>query len=246
MSRFAEVLRQVSAELDLPQPTKSRILLEMAGDLEDLYQHHLSRGLDEAAAAQSAEEAFVASDEALKHLARIHESGARLSDRAARQVGTLWEKALLVIWVLAVILLVGKVATEERFFYMVSPFVWPIVALAVAAFAFSMWKLYELFLRKPPDVRRLRSGLNTLLFLSAVTLAVSASGYLYNLRWLAYNSYESAPEVIFRMAGTWFLATSSMVILGLSTATFTALMWFLLANLVARFERREVNALLAQ
>ena len=57
MRRIAEVLKQVSDGLDLPQPTKSRILLEMAGDLEDLYQHHLSQGFDEAAAASTGERA---------------------------------------------------------------------------------------------------------------------------------------------------------------------------------------------
>ena len=78
MSRFAEVLTRISAGLDLPQATRSRILLEMAGDLEDLYQHHRSQGLDEAQATRRAEEAFVASDEALKHLAHIHEASGGL------------------------------------------------------------------------------------------------------------------------------------------------------------------------
>ena len=52
MSRFAGVLKRVSDGLDLPQPTRSRILLEMAGDLQDLYEHHLGQGMDEERAAQ--------------------------------------------------------------------------------------------------------------------------------------------------------------------------------------------------
>jgi hypothetical protein len=244
MSRFAGVLRQVNDGLDLPQPTRSRILLEMAGDLEDLFQHHLSQGFDEAEAARRAEEAFVASDEALKHLARIHESGGRFTDRVTRQVGSLWEKVLLVVWVLAVIFLASTVATEERFFLIVSPFVWPIAGLAASTFGFTLWKLYELFVRKPPDVRRLRSGLSVLLFIAGASLAVSSCGLFYNMRWLAFRAFEGAPESVFRMAGGWFLATSSMMIIGLLTAILSALVWFLLANLVARAESREAVALL--
>ncbi|MFQ5526218.1 MAG: hypothetical protein ACE5GX_08135 [Thermoanaerobaculia bacterium] len=193
----------------------------------------------------STREAFVASDEALKHLARIHKTSTRFTDRVTRQVGTIWEKALLVIWVLAVIFFVGRVATEERFFFAVSPFLWPIGLLAVSALVFSGWKLYELFVRKPPDVRRVRAGLSVLLFLDAAILGVSASGLLYSLRWYAYHSFDGAPETVFRMFATWTLATSSMMILGLLTATLTAFLWFMLANLVARFERREAKALLA-
>ncbi len=244
MSRFSQVLTRISDELELPQPTRSRILLEMAGDLEDLYEHHRAQGLDEAQAARRAEEAFVASDEALKHLARIHEAGGGLADRVARQAGSWWEKALLVIWLLAVILIAGAVVTEEQFFFVVSPFVWPIAGIALAGLGFSLTKLYQLFLKKPPDPRRLRSGLGTLLFLSAASLTVSACGFFYHLRWWAMQTWNHGPETMFQIAGTWMLAISSMMILGLLTAIITALVWFLLANLVARAEHREADALL--
>lgn len=244
MSRFAAVLRTVSERLDLPQPVKSRILLEMAGDLEDLYRHHLEEGFEEARAAELAEDAFAVSDEALKHLARVHESGSRFTDRLTRQVGSWWEKALLIVWVLAVVLLVATVAAEERFFLVVSPFVWPLLGLALGVFAFSLWKLYELFLKKPPDVRRLRSGLGVLLFFAGTSLAVSVCGLVYNLRWYAYHSWKGAPESVFEMFTAWILATSAMMIIGLVTAILAALMWLLLANLVTRSEHREVDALL--
>ena len=245
MSRFAAVLKRVSDGLDLPQPVRSRILLEMAGDLEDLYQHHRGEGLSEDEAAQRAEEAFAASGEALKHLAHIHEANGSLTDRVTRQVGSWWEKSLLVIWLLAVILVAGAVVTEVQFFVIISPFVWPIVGFAVAAVLFAACKLYVLSFQKPPDLRRLRSGLGALLFLAAASLVVSACGFFYHLRWYAFQTSEKAPETVFMMFGDWTLAISSMMIIGLLTAIFTALVWFLLVNLVSRIENREVDALLA-
>ena len=245
MSRFAAVLKKVSDGLDLPQPTRSRILLEMAGDLEDLYEHHRGQGLDDAEAAKRAEEAFVTSDEALKHLARIHEANGGFTDRVARQAGSWWEKALLVIWLLAVIVVAEAVVTEVHFFVIISPFVWPIVGLAVAAFVFTLWKLYVLFFKKPPDARRLRSGLGALVFLAAASLMLSVCGFFYHLRWYAFQTREQAPETVFMMFGNWTLAISSMMIIGLLTAIFAALAWFLLVNLVTRIENRQAEALLA-
>ena len=245
MSRFAGVLKRISDGLDLPQPTRSRILLEMAGDLEDLYEHHRDQGLDEEEALQRAEEAFVASDEALKHLARIHETSGGLTDRVTRQVGSWWEKILLLIWLVAVILVAGAVITKVHFFVIISPFVWPIVGLAVAALAFTSWKLHQLFLRKPPDPRSFRSGLGVLLFAAAASLALAVCGFFYHLRWYAMRAWEGGPEHLFGMFSAWTLAVSSLMIIGLLTAIFTALVWFLLAGLVARAENREAAALLA-
>ncbi len=245
MSRFAGVLKKVSDGLDLPQPTRSRILLEMAGDLEDLYEHHRGQGLDEDQAARRAEEAFAVSDEALKHLARIHERNSGLAERVTRQVGTWWEKVLLVIWLLAVILVSEAVVTEVHFFVIISPFVWPIVGLALAALAFTLWKLYQLFLRKPTDPRSFRSGLGALLFLAAASLAISVTGFFYHLRWYAFQVWDGGPEKMFGLLSNWILAISSLMIIGLLTAIFTALVWFLLAGLVARAENRQAAVLLA-
>jgi hypothetical protein len=77
MNRFASLLREVNNRLNLPQPTKSRILLEMAGDLEDLYNFYRGQGLDENEAVQKAEEKIDASYEALAELVEIHQTSYR-------------------------------------------------------------------------------------------------------------------------------------------------------------------------
>ena len=41
MSRFAASLREISGRLNLPQPARARVLTEIAGDLDDLYQAFL-------------------------------------------------------------------------------------------------------------------------------------------------------------------------------------------------------------
>ena len=65
MSRFTGLLKRTAARLDLPQPTKSHVLLEMAADLEDLFAAYRERGFGEEEAARRVEEKFDASDDAL-------------------------------------------------------------------------------------------------------------------------------------------------------------------------------------
>jgi hypothetical protein len=72
MERFAPVLRRVDRELEVRDPERSRILLELAGDLEELYRAYRSRGCSEEEARRRAE-AWLAPDEAsLGGLRRLH------------------------------------------------------------------------------------------------------------------------------------------------------------------------------
>lgn len=72
MSRFSQVLRQVEGRLKAPEPERSRILAELAGDLEDLYQAYRERGLAEAEARREAEKWLAPSKAALESLHSVH------------------------------------------------------------------------------------------------------------------------------------------------------------------------------
>ena len=71
MNRFGGVLQKARDQLQIPEPARTRVLLEMASDLEDSYQIYLSQGCDEPEAVRRAEESFGTSEEALKHLVNI-------------------------------------------------------------------------------------------------------------------------------------------------------------------------------
>ena len=166
MNRFADVLQQARDRLQVPEPSRTRILLEMSSDLEDSYQYFLDQGHDESEAVRRAEEAFGTSEDALRHLVRIHQSGVGgIADRVSGQIGRVWEKVLLLALLLFEVWLAIKVLTDDTLFVFVSPFVWPILAVGLAAFLFTVWKLYQIFTSSGQDVRQLRSGLGAMLFL---------------------------------------------------------------------------------
>ena len=245
MNRFADVLKQARDQLQLPEPSRSRILLEIAADLEDSYQFFLSQGLDEATAAQKAEEAFGTSEESLKHLARIHKSNmGGIADRVSGPGVRVWEKILLMLLIAFEIWLAVKVLSDGAFFVHLSPFVWPIAGLALSAIAITGWKLFQIFSRSGQDVRRLRSGLGVLLFLAGASLAVAGCGFLFHLQRFFRLNVENAPESLVMNLAGWMIQISSMMTLGLLTAILTALMWFVLAGLVARSEMRQMETLL--
>jgi len=45
MDNFKPILKEINSKLDLPQPTKSRIILEIAADLNDTFDTYKKQGL---------------------------------------------------------------------------------------------------------------------------------------------------------------------------------------------------------
>lgn len=246
MNRFADVLNRVRDRLEIPEPARTRIVLEMAADLEDSYSYYLEQGNNEAKAERLAREAFGTSDEALGHLIKVHQSGiGGLADRVSSQVGRFWARSLLAILLLFELWLARVVLTEEAFRFYVSPFVWPIAALALMGFGFTVWKLVQIFSKSGGSVSRLRSGLSVLLFCSGASLVVSFSGLFYHLQRFFRLNFERAPESLFMNFAGWMASMSSMMTIGLLVAILSALVWFVLSSAVARAEMRQMEALLA-
>ena len=159
MNRFAPLLKSINARLDLPQPTKSRIILEIAADLEDLYQFYQSKGLPEKEATQKAKEKFDVTDEALMDLIQIHESILRRwMDRISEQAQNRWEHMVMILILIFIALLSSRAILSTRFFMNTSLFVLPIVGIAFFIIAKALEKGYYLYIKKDHNIRSLREG----------------------------------------------------------------------------------------
>lgn len=246
MTRFAPLLQQASARLDLPQPTKSRILMEMAGDLDDLFQHHMAQGLDEAEAARLAEEAFALDEDSLKYLMKIHRSAVeRFGDALAGQAATWWEKMLLLLLVGFVLLLAMGAAFQQDLLSSATVFLWPVLGLAVIAFAFVVVKLGRLVRRRDLDLRRFRRGLWWLLFLALAMLTTGFFGLTLEFCRHMYRLGQAPVlEDMRGPTGYWLERVAVTMNITMLTAILTAIVWFLLINLAARLEKRRAAELL--
>ena len=245
MTRFANVVEQNRERLQIPEPARTRILLEIASDLEDSYQHYLEQGCDQEEATRRAEETFGTSEESVHLLERVYRAGVGgVGERFTQQIGTLWAKFLMVALLAFEILLAFRILSDRTFFVYPSPFLWPIAVLALAAFLFTIWKLVQIFSRPSADWRRLRTGLGIPLFFAGAALAVTALGFLFHMQRFFRLNWERAPETLFMNFAGWMATISSMMTIGLLTATLAGLLWFVLSWLVARSEAREIEGLL--
>lgn len=254
MNRFAPLLRKLHDRIDLPQPTRSRIILELAADMEDTYRAYLERGIGEAEAAEKTAEKYDFSDEALRELIAVHETFfRRLLYRVSGQAQSAWERTLLIFALLTVAALAGHAYAASDFLKGASIFLWPVLGLSAAAGLLAFRKLYFLFIKKDHNLRTLRSGVGTVAFLGLTALAVGVFGYFVEL----YRSGGAAmilESKLFHVVtmktmdllsvADWLTKISSLVMTSLLAAIFTAMLWFLLVDRILRIERAEAALLL--
>ena len=139
MSRFAPLLRRTGQRLEIPQPARSRVLLELAGDLEDLYDLYLQRGLDEVEAARRVEEKFAVSDDVLIQLTRLHQSALRRwLDRLSEQAQTRWERSILAAVIQFVVVVTGPKLVTITFDRDASGWIWGVAIIGVIALALGL------------------------------------------------------------------------------------------------------------
>jgi hypothetical protein len=244
MSRFSEVLRRSAARLDLPQPIRSHVLLEMAADLEDMFAAYRQRGLSENEAEFKVMERFDASDDALRELTRLHSSAfRRWMDRFSAQARTVWERVMLVAILLFVALMTGRPLLSTTFFRDASGFIWPAILIGIATLGIFLAKGYQLYLKKDHDIRGLSRWLPTLLLLACAAPANGLFGYILTL-YSAMTRIAGEIEMAGPYLTVWLFGSTVTMIFSLLVAILAAVFWFVLINKVARIEVAEAALIL--
>lgn len=243
MSRFVGTLRRISDRLTIPQPARSRVLLEISADMEDLRRHYLDRGLGEEEAALRVESEFSLSEEALGELVGVHGNPlTRVLDGLSAQTRGRWERALLVLLLLFVAVVAGRLMLTREFFATASPLAWPILAGMLVALGLSAVKGYRLQIRRDHDPRRLRGGLNLLPMLGLGMLAYAFAGLWLNLGWTALRIQTRLDEMGFLLAD-WLMSSATLLITAHVCALLCGLLWFLLDLRVGTIEGQEAALL---
>jgi hypothetical protein len=244
MSRFAELLSRTGRKLDIPQPGRSRVLLELAGDLEDLYDLYRRRGLGEAQAVRKVEEKFAVSDDVLAQLVRLHRSAfRRWMDRFSEQAQTRWERAILVALILFVAAVSGPQLLTTAFFREASSYIWVVAAITLAAAALALGKVYQLVVKKDHRVDHLRTGLPSLLLLGCASLFTGVFGLMAQIHTAMARIGGGAEQAQVPLAEL-LLGSSATMIASLLVAVFIAVVWFFLISKVKRIEQAEAALLL--
>jgi hypothetical protein len=258
MNPFKTVLTKLQNRLELPQPEKSRILLEIAGDLDDLYQYYKDQGIEEEKAIQRVLEKIDLSDENLKELIHIHQPRLKgWMDRLSEQAQTRWERIILVSIFLIVIIACGRVIVTTPFFIHASPFIWPVLGSGVFSIILALWKIYHLYIRKNHSIRNIRKGLSLIFYLGLFNIIFGVTGYYIELLNAGDRSFILGSRLFFlitemspRFQETldyiiwWYTRTAAMVMTSLVASMISGILWYLLHNKVTQIEQYEAMLLL--
>lgn len=226
MTRFSRVLRRVESRLKAPEPERSRILMELAADLEDLYRTYRERGLDDSEARRKAEQWLVPSTSALDSLRSVHVPAfERLLDRLS---GTTRGRVELGIVSLVSLIAVGGslfAALRAGAVAPSAPTLWAVAFLAALGVGAAVRQGYTLFVRGDRLRQGWRGRLHRVLAAAVATALAGLVGAGVRL------SLTDAPAGAGADAAAFWsqVATATTVAaLGLSASLLLALLWLLL------------------
>lgn len=259
MNRFANQLRSLEERLDLPQPLKARILMEIAADMEDLFSHYAGQGKDEQTAESKVLEKMELSDASLQALIEVHKSGfQRFVERLTQESRNRWERAVLIMILLIVAALSMRIVIAVPMIVQSTTFVWPVLCVGFFALSLFIVRVYTLYIKKDHRKERLRRGIPLLMYLAGTSLLIGVFGYFVEL----YRAGEFALlmdyKLIILMAPVrmgseselkflveWMMKGSSLIMVSMLVTILIALFWFMLINKVQKIECMVLERLLA-
>jgi hypothetical protein len=244
MSRFAQALSDVASRLTLPEPVRSRVLLEMAADMEDLHQAYLERGLPEEEARASVLEHFDLSQEALRELAAVHDSPLERSlTSLSGQAHRPWARTLLGL--LGLFVAAGNVSLffEGGLLSHASPLAWVLLAILATGLAGGAWKARLLRSSPAPGEPRVRSGVSFLLGLAGLQVVLGFAGVWVELYRSGLRIRSAPGEALIHIVGWMHLASATLVV-ALSSALILGFLWFFLEGRAQRLQAAAAASLL--
>ncbi len=245
MTDFAPHLRALSTGLMVPEPNRSRILLEVASDMEDLLEHYLAKGMDRDQAVATVQEHFDLSEEALRELTRVHASPFQQSlEGISGQARKGWERAVLLL--VGLFVLPGLVFPLAKPAVLVDagPLAWGLIPTLAVALVLGVREGAGLSGKNALRGGRIpRLGIRTLPAFSLLLLGLGFAGAWLEFYRAALRVREAPQQALVHLIHWLHLASATLVV-ALSGALLTALFWFFLEARATHLEERAAARLL--
>jgi hypothetical protein len=245
MSDFSIPLRDLATRLPIPEPARSRVLLEMATDMEDLLHVLLESGKERSEAIRAVEEQFDLSEEALKELVQIHSSPLQRSlEGLSSQAPSPWERGILILVGLFVAPGLVLHLVQPSILQDASPLAFGLLLVLAISLGLGGWRAVTLFRPGAGEGGAIpRKGIRALPGLALLLLGLGFSGSWVEL-YRAILAIRAGPEpAIVHLVG-WLHMASATLVVALSGALLTGLVWFFLEVRAASLEERAATAML--
>jgi len=256
MKRFSDLLNSLNNKIDLPQPQKSRIILEIAADLNDMYNHYLTKGLNETEAIDKAKEKFELSDDIIADLSDIHANMFRQwLEKTIGKTQDIWERILfLMLFVFFALSTVFAIITTP-FFSDSSIFIYPIIVVFIAVLITWSVKYYQLYIKKDHAIKHLNIGISLFKYLGVAILFIGLSGYFVELYFYGTETLLLGPLFIVIITDVnqtlpqvvdYLIKSSSLMMICMFAILITGFLWFTISQKITAIEQAEAEILLAE
>jgi hypothetical protein len=244
MKKPAAVLRNIDKALDIPQPSRSRVILEISADMQDLYEYYVGQGLGDEQAWERTVEEFDLSPEEIAAIARVHDSHLRrfFDGLSTRARGTL-ERMALAIAMMPVALVGYRLTRSGDMLRDSGLWIWPLLAGAIAALALGMSKWYGLFVVKEHNIRAVRKRLDVVLYIALGQIGTGIAGMYVDLfRAWATSSADKAMATVYLVH--WLQRSSALLSAAMIMALVSGLIWVVNSSKAASIEQNEAELLI--
>lgn len=242
MDRFKPALRKAARELDLPRTARAPILIEMAADLEALFEHHRRNGASEEEAARRAEQAVLGSAEMIRRLGRLHRGTWRSwSEDIGARLSSGVDLLLMAAAVAPMLIVAAAMAALTLFDQPSSAFTWGGIAFALMIIALVAAEVIRLLGHRPIRSRRL----SVILVLSVLAPTFGVLAVTLGIHDTLSGLSTATSDVGSHVALAAVLAREGAgLLVGLLVGIAGALSWFILMSRSSLQIADEVDAML--
>jgi len=255
MKHFTQFLNNLNDKIDLPQPLKSRIILEIAADLNDTYKYYLNSGLPDSEAVKKAKEKFEITDSIIADLSRLHTNLFRQwLEKTIGKTQDIWERILFFLLFAFLILATIFSVLTTPFLSKSSVFAYPLVLFFVAVVLTWSAKFYQLYIKKDHNIKHLNSGIFLFKLFGIAILFSGFAGYFVELYFSGGEAMIMGPLFIILISDAhtlsltleFLIKSSSLMMICMMAILISGLLWFSLMQKIHAIEKAEAEILLAQ
>ncbi|MCF7921025.1 MAG: hypothetical protein K9N06_14090 [Candidatus Cloacimonetes bacterium] len=246
---FRELLSMIGNKLPVKEPEKSRILLEIASDMSDTYELLLSQNKTPADARGEVCRRFAFSESELAELSSVYlTSWQRVFSAINHIISSPVEKVIFLAVMFLVAIISGRYFFSTGFFRLGNIFSYLSLICLLGSVSIFFKKLYDLFVRRDFEIKRLRQGLSFLefsgiiIFICALqillekTVSVSAKLVML-LQDILSPVTDAGTATFYGEILKWGIDLSLLEINMIIMLMLIIFMRFLLENLISRIEQ---------